>query len=157
MIKNYLIITLRSLMKNKLFILINVFGMGIAIACCIVAYVNWEFAAAWDKTQMNADKIYRVQFNREFQGKHERYGMVPNPLGNHVRSNFKDVSKVVRYTTNYTDIRIGEEIFGTEFAFVDSAFFDLFTYKLKYGSFTDFYDKSKVFISDELAKKYFNN
>ncbi len=156
MIKNYLLITLRSLMKNKLFILINVFGMGIAIACCIVGYVNWEFAASWDSTQANAEKIYRVQFHREFQGKHERYGMVPNPLGSHVRNNFKDVSKVVRYTSTYTDIRIGEEIFGTNFAFVDSAFFELFTYKLKFGTFADFYDKSKVFISDELAKKYFN-
>ena len=38
MIKNYLLITFRSLMKNKLFILINVFGMGIAIACCITAF-----------------------------------------------------------------------------------------------------------------------
>lgn len=157
MIKNYLLITLRSLMKNKLFILINVFGMGIAIACCIVAYVNWEFAYDWDKTQLNADKIYRVQFHREFQGKHERYGMVPNPLGKHVKNNFKDVSKVVRYTTAYTDIRIGEEIFGTNFAFVDSAFFELFSYKLKYGSYADFYDKSKVFICDKLAMKYFNS
>src|ERR1041385_9430076 len=105
MIKNYLIITLRSLMKNKLFILINVFGMGIAIACCIVAYLNWDYADKWDVTQLNADKIYRVQFNREFQGKHERYGMVPNPLGTHIRSNFKDVSKVVRYTTNRSEER----------------------------------------------------
>jgi len=131
MIKNYLLITLRSLMKNKLFILINVFGMGIAIACCIVAYVNWDFSEGWDRAQLNAEKIYRVQFNREFQGKHERFGMAPMPLGNHVKQNFKDVSKVVRYISSYTDIRIGEEIFGTDFVFVDSGFFDLFSYKLK--------------------------
>ncbi len=156
MIKNYLLITLRSLAKNKLFILINVFGMGIAIACCVVAYVNWEFAADWDKTQLNADKVYRVQFHREFQGRNERYGMAPMPLGNYVKQNVKEVSKVVRYVSSYSDIRIGEEVFGTGMVFVDSAFFDLFTYELKYGTFTDFYDKSKVFISDEVALKYFN-
>lgn len=156
MIKNYLLITLRSLAKNKLFIFINVFGMGIAIACCIVAYVNWEFAATWDSKHVNADQIYRVQLVRDFQGRTERYGMAPMPLGNFIKQNFKEVSKVVRYTSSYCDIRIGEEVFGTQVVFVDSGFFDLFTYELKHGSFADFYDKSKVFISDEVALKYFN-
>lgn len=156
MLKNYLLITFRSLAKNKLFIIINVFGMGIAIACCIVAYVNWEFAADWDKGQVNADKIYRVQLTREFQGRTERFGSSPTPLGNFVKQNFKDVSKVVRYLVSYSDMRIGDEVFGTGMTFADSAFFDLFTYELKYGTFSDFYDKSKVFISDETALKYFN-
>ncbi len=156
MIKNYLLITLRSMMKNKLFIFINVFGMGIAIATCIVAYLNWQFSHDWDKTQLNAEKIYRVQLWREFQGKRDRYGSAPMALGGHVRHNFKDVSKVVRYHPTYTDVRIGDEVFGTQFAFADSAFFELFTYKLKYGSLADFQDKSKAFISDQLARKYFN-
>ena len=43
MIKNFLLITIRNLLKNKLFIFINVFGMGFAIACCIVADFNCEF------------------------------------------------------------------------------------------------------------------
>jgi putative ABC transport system permease protein len=110
MIKNYLLITLRSLAKNKVFIIINVFGMGIAIACCIVAYVNWEFATTWDSKHVNADQIYRVQFVRDFQGRSERYGMAPMPLGNYVKQNFKEVTKVVRYTPSYSDIRIGEEV-----------------------------------------------
>ncbi|MCW5910686.1 MAG: ABC transporter permease [Cyclobacteriaceae bacterium] len=156
MIKNYLLITLRNLAKNKLFILINVFGMGIAIACCVVAYVNWDFAARWDSGHLNADKIYRVQFFREFQGNTQKYGMAPNPLGNFARQNIPEITKRVRYQSAYSDIRIGEEVFGTRMIFVDSAFFDLFTYKLKYGTFANFYDKSKVFISDEVALKYFN-
>lgn len=156
MIKNYLLITLRSLAKNKLFILINVFGMGIAIACCITAYVNWEYAANWDKTQLNADKIYRVQFHREFQGRNERYGTAPMALASHVKQNFKEVSKAVRYQIAYSDMRIGEEVFGTQVVFADSGFFDLFSYELKYGSFTEFKDKGRAFISDETAMKYFN-
>ncbi len=157
MIKNYLLITLRSLMKNKLFIFINVFGMGIAIACCIVAYLNWDYSDKWDAGHANADKIYRVQFIREFQDKHERFGMAPMPLANYIKQNFKDVNKVVRYMSSYCDMRIGDEVFGTDMVFADSAYFDLFTYQLKYGSFADFHNKSKVFISDEVARKYYNN
>ena len=156
MIKNYLLITFRSLMKNKLFILINVFGMGIAIACCITAYLNWEYSNDWDKGHVNAAKIYRVQFWREFQGKRDRHGLAPMPLASYIKQNFKDVNKTVRYMSAYCDMRIGEEVFGDQMVFADSAFFDLFTYELKYGSFENFYDKGKVFISDKVAKKYFN-
>src|SRR5437868_3254276 len=99
MLKNYLLITLRSLLKNKLFIFINVFGMGVAIACCVVAYLNWDFSASWDKSFTNAETVYRVQFVRDFQGSHERYGMAPMPLGLYVKDNFKNVNKVVRYHT----------------------------------------------------------
>ncbi|MBS1509105.1 MAG: ABC transporter permease [Bacteroidetes bacterium] len=156
MLKNYLLITLRSLMKNKLFILINVFGMGIAIACCITAYLNWQYSADWDKGHVNGSKIYRVQFWRDFQGNRTRYGMAPMPLGNYIKQNFKEVNKTVRYMSAYCDMRIGEEVFGDQMVFADSAFFDLFTFQLKYGSFENFYDKGKVFISDKVAKKYFN-
>jgi len=156
MIKNYLLITFRSLMENKLFILINVFGMGIAIACCITAYLNWQYSNDWDKGHVNADKVYRVQFWREFQGKRDRYGIAPMALANYIKQNFKDVDKTVRYMTSYCDMRIGDDYFGDQMVFADSAFFDLFTFQLKYGSFENFYDKGKVFISDKVAKKYFN-
>jgi putative ABC transport system permease protein len=156
MIKNYLLITFRSLMKNKLFILINVFGMGIAIACCITAYLNWEYSNSWDSTQLNANKIYRVQFWREFQGKRDRYGMAPMPLAGYIKQNFKEVKKVVRYMSSYCDMRIGEEVFGDQTVFADSAYFQLFSYELKSGSFENFYDKGKIFISDEIARKYYN-
>ncbi len=157
MIKNYLLITFRSLMKNKLFIFINVFGMGIAVACCIVAYLNWQFSNQWDYSQTKADKVYRVQFVRDFQSKRERNGMAPMPLASYIRHNFKDVGATVRYMSSYCDIRIGDEVFGTGMVFADSAFFDLFTYELKYGSIGDFHNKGKVFISDEVARKYFNS
>ncbi len=157
MIKNYLLITFRNLFKNKLFIFINVFGMGIAIACCITAYLNWDFSRKWDAGEKNAQKIYRVQFTRDFQGKHERRGRSPMPLGGYIRQNFKDVQKVVRYMSAYSDIRIGDEVFGTPMAFADSAFFEMFTFDLKYGSFNNFYNKGVVFISDEVARKYYNS
>ena len=156
MIKNYLLITFRNLSKNRLFIFINIFGMGMAVACCITAYLNWGYSARWDEGQVNADRIYRVQFWREFQGKRDRYGVAPMPLGNYVRQNFSDVDNVVRYMTGYCDMRIGEEVFGDQVVYADSAFFDLFTFRLKHGSFSDFHDKGKVFISDKIAKKYFN-
>ena len=144
------------MMKNKLFIFINVFGMGIAIACCIVAYLNWDFNDSFDKKHVNAETIYRVQFWHDFQGRLTRYGMVPNPLASHIKQNFKDVDRVVRFQPAESNFRIGDQLFHADISYADSAFFDLFTFDIKYGNATAFHDKNNVFISDELAQKFFN-
>src|SRR5688572_9871180 len=96
MIKNFLLITVRNLMKNKLFIFINIFGMGIAIACSIVAYFNWEFDAKFDSHHINRESIYRVSSIREFEGQTTLYGHAPHALGLTIRQNIPDVAKVVR-------------------------------------------------------------
>jgi putative ABC transport system permease protein len=156
MIKNYFIITFRNLLRNKLFIFINVFGMGLAIASCITAYLNWKYMSSWDSVHLNGSQIYRVQFWREFQGKRDRYGMAPMALGNYIKQNVKEVDKTVRYMSSFSEMRIRDEIFRDRMAYADSAFFDLFTFSLVHGSYSSFHDKGKVLISDRMAKKYFN-
>ena len=126
-------------------------GMGIAVACCITAYLNWDFSTNFDKNHVNSESIYRVQAYYDDKGKQNRHAMVPAPLGAIVKENFTDVEKVVRYTTENSDIRIGDEVFNTSIAYADDGFFDLFTFN---GTFR--YDKSSVVISRDLALKYFN-
>lgn len=153
---SYLKIALRSFAKNKLHIVINVAGLSIALACCIGGYFNWKFKNTWDENHVNGDKIYRVQFWHNNDGEQERYGISPLPLGEHIKYNIKEAESVVRYLSYSNDIRIGTELFNTRIAYADSAFFELFTFELIHGILTDFHDKSKIFISDELAREYFN-
>jgi putative ABC transport system permease protein len=80
------------------------------------------------------------------------------PLAGYVKQNIKKVDKTIRYMSSYCDMRIGDAVFGDQIVYSDSAFFELFTYELRHGSFNNFFfDKGKVFISDEVAKKYFVN
>ena len=157
MLKNYILITFRSIAKNKIFILINVLGLGTAVACCIVAYLNWEFSANFDKNHVNAESIYRVQSYQDYQGKRNRYALVPNALAGIVEQNFKNVDEVVRYTTSPSNFRIGDELFSAPVAYTDSGFFDLFSFTLKSGTFTSLHDKSRILVSDDLARKYFGS
>jgi putative ABC transport system permease protein len=157
MFRNYILITLRSMTKNKVFIMINVLGMGIAVACCIVAYLNWEYSSNFDKNHVNSATIYRVQAWQDYQGTRNRHALTPTPLGNIVKENLKDVDEVVRYTTSTSNFRIGDELFNSSVAYTDSAFFDLFSFVLKSGSLSALHDKSQILISDELARKYFNS
>ena len=156
MLKNYLSITLRSMMKNKVFIFINLLGLGIAIACCIVSYLNWDYSRTFDHNHLNSESIYRVQCWHELDGKRNRYAVAPAPLAGIVKQNFTDVDATVRYTTSTSNIRIGNDLFATRVSYADSAFFHLFTFELVDGSFSSFPDKSNIFISEDLAKKYFS-
>ncbi|HEX6223193.1 MAG TPA: ABC transporter permease [Chryseolinea sp.] len=156
MIQNYILVTFRSFVKNKIFILINVLGMGIAIACCIVAYLNWEFSSTFDSHHVNAAEVYRVQSWQDYQGSRNRHAVAPTPVGNVVKQNMADVDAVVRYTSAQNNFRIGDEVFTSAVAYADSAFFDLFTFSLKAGTFSALHDKSQILISDELARKYFD-
>ena len=156
MLRSYILITFRSFARNKTFILINVFGLGIAVACCIVGYLIWDFSAGFDKNHSNAESIYRVQSYQDYQGERNRFATAPTPLGEVIRQNLTDVDEVVRYTTSQGNFRVGDEVFSSQVAYVDSAFFDLFTYTLKSGTFSALHDKSRILISDELARTYFD-
>ncbi len=154
MIKNYLLITLRSMMKNKLFIIINVVGLGIAIACCIVAYFNFDVNKSFDSHHVNAATIYRVNSIREFQNELNQFGYVPIALGNAIKQNVPEVDRVVRYSPGGADFRIGEELFRNDLIYVDPSFFRVFTFQFIEGNGA-LKDKSQICISDELALKYF--
>ena len=130
--------------------------MGLAVAVCIVAYLNWSFREEWDYGQEEANSIYRIQFWHDSQGQRDRYGISPMPLASHIKQNLKDVKAVTKSVSEYRNIRIGEELFSTSVFYADSSFFEMFTIELKYGRIDDFKDKSKIFISDEMARKYFN-
>jgi ABC-type antimicrobial peptide transport system permease subunit len=157
MLKNYLLITFRSMMKSKVYLFINILGMAISIGCCIVAWYNYDFNASFDSVHEKAVEIYRVNMVRRFQNNLSEYGVVPIPLGEVVRQNAKDVDAQTRYSSGYADLRIGDEIFDTGLSYVDPEFFDLFTFEFIEGSASAIQDKTRVLISDELAIRLFGN
>jgi putative ABC transport system permease protein len=155
MIKNYLTVTFRNLMKNKLFVFINVLGLAIALACCIVAYLNWEYNAKFDTQHLNADKIYRVNFTRITNGVPIKNGSCPMPLGEIIRQNFSQVDEVIRVFPAGGNFKVGDDLFRTAVTCVDPNFFKVFTFDMIHGNGDNLKDKSRIFISDELAAKYF--
>ncbi|MDH5398268.1 MAG: ABC transporter permease [Cyclobacteriaceae bacterium] len=155
MLKNYLKTTIRNLWKNRLFAVINVSGMGIALACCIVAYFNYDFNYSYDENQINKEHIFRVNILRNFQGEISRYGIAPMPVGGILRENKGDIRQAIRFIPSQVDIRIKEDVFKTNMAYADREFFEVFTLPLIYGTPDGLADQSTVYISDELALKYF--
>lgn len=157
MIKNYFLITWRSMMKNKLFIFINVLGMAVGIGCCIVAYFNWEYDAEFDSNHANLNSIYRVSSIREFDGRSTLYGHAPVPLGAVMKQNIPDAEKVVRFSGSYSNFKVTDNLFPAGLSYVDPEFFEVFTFEFIAGQPPSVKDKSKVFLSDEMAIRLFGS
>ncbi len=96
MIRNYLLITFRGMLKNKVFIAINVFGMGVAIACAIVAFLAHDYDEAFDRTHSNGDHLYRISSVRLLDNELKKFGYAPLPLGNIARKSIADVDQASR-------------------------------------------------------------
>lgn len=156
MLKNYFLITLRSMMKNKLHIFINIFGLAIAIATCIVSYYNYDFNASFDSHHENLSSLYRVNSTREFQNVTTAYGYVPVGLGNAMKETVPDIEKLTRYYPDRGDFRIGDEVFSEAIQYVDPDMFSMFTFDFLDGSGASIKDKRTIIISEGQARKYFN-
>ncbi len=157
MLKNYIIITLRNLGRNIFFVVINTVGLGLALAVCIVAYLNNKFDADFDKYNENAEKIFKVEFERLVEGKPQWYGITPFSLGPLIKNDISAAEEVVRVQLSNSPIKVGEKNFYKRIGWCDPAFFKVFTVKMMSGSSSVFSDMNTIFLDEELADIYFGD
>ena len=144
-------------MKHKVFVLINVLGLGTALACCIVAYLNWEYNEQFDAYHENTENVYRVNFVRITNGQPIKNGSAPQPLGDAIETAIPQVDAVMRYLNVNGNFKIKNEVFRTGVAAVDPTFFELFTFPILQGRPLDSLDKKSIVISRTLQEKHFPN
>jgi len=155
MLRNYLNIAGRNLLRNGHYTAINLVGLAIALACCIVAYLNHDFNYSFDAFHENGDRIYRVNSIRVVNGQEQRWGLTPMPLGPAMASELAAVEQAVRLSRNNGVFQYGDKVFNETVFFADEAFFDLFTFPMKQGSANALRDPTQVILSEALATRYF--
>lgn len=153
--KYYYKIALRNIVKNKLFIGINIIGLAAALTCCVIAYLNWEFDHNFNRFHKKAERIYKINSLTVVNGSPQKYAIVPMPVAPAVLRDNGGVDKVTRYVETFADLRFGSDLFNTRIGFVDSTFMDVFTFGLTQGDPRALDDKNRVFLSEPLAQKHF--
>lgn len=154
MILNYLLITLRSMVKNKIFIITNVLGMGVAIAICIVTYLAHQYDATFDGIHTNSVNIYRVNSVREFENTFTPFGYAPMPLGEIAHKTLKDVIKSTRYENSGSNFKRGDDLFAANISYVDPDFFEMFHFTFINNS-SKRLTREGVFVSENMAIRLF--
>ncbi len=145
-------------MKNKSYVLINTLGMGIALTCCMTAYLlvayNIEFDSYFAKSKVNDVVKVRQTLKLADGYAHQQYiaPIVLAPIAAQEVSGIEDFS---RYTSQGTVVTHNNNAFSENVSFADASFFEMFGFGLKSGSYESFNDLSTIFISETLAQKYF--
>ncbi len=163
MLKNYLKIAFRNILRNKVYSFINIVGLSIGIASCLVIllYVRYEFS--FDRFNKNYDRIYRTASGISFSGKTIRAAVSSDKLGPALK---EDVPGVENYTRIFDLgmiarqlVRFQDRSFYTRrFMFVDSSFFSVFSYKLVEGNSSSALSAPySIVITKSAALEYFGD
>jgi putative ABC transport system permease protein len=164
MLKSYFTLALRNLRKRKVYSFINIAGLSIGMAVCLVILRYVDFELSYDRFHENAEQIYRTTKsfyqNGEYRGTGIISGYAEGPL---LRADLPEVKTYVRTHPMYGGAVVtyqgdGEPVvfFEEDMQFADSTFFDVFTYAAEAGDLgSALDDPNSVVITREMADKYF--
>ncbi|MDE0556664.1 MAG: ABC transporter permease [Candidatus Poribacteria bacterium] len=167
MFRNYLTVAYRNLVRYKVYSAINITGLAIGIAFCILTFLYIHHEWTYDAFHKNADQIYRVY--TEFRGpdnKFYRIPTVPTALRNELVQTATGVDRTVRLVAGRGDdlddqeiqVTYGDQIFKLPFLIVDPEFLDIFSFSLRSGdSEIALKHPQSVVLSAETAKKIFGD
>ena len=156
MLRNYLKIAIRSLMRNKSYTFINVAGLSLGITTCLIIFLIIRYELSFDSFHSKADRIYRIVHDSENASGVEHNSVTPYPFANAYRNDFPGVGTVTQFHFhNESLVIIGDDKSRvTNIAFVDSSFFDVFDFELIGGDAKlSLNQPGKVFLSEEYANK----
>jgi putative ABC transport system permease protein len=160
MIRNYFKTALRSLLKNKVFTFINILGLALGLAICLLITFYVIDELSYDRYNTKYERIYRVNTDLKFSGTLTQYAITAIPVANVLKTEFPEVETAVRISPAL-NIRFkkGDEIVredGTTF-YSEPNVFDVFTLPLLSGDTkTALKESNSVVIAESMAKKYFN-
>jgi putative ABC transport system permease protein len=158
MLKNYIKIALRNLLRNKLYSMVNIVGLAIAIACflMIAMWVNNELS--YDKHFKNADRIYRIENILITDNVPKTMAAADPRLADHIREKYPEVEAITRFLNTPTLINYnGKSEFDENAIYADTNFFDVLSFKLIKGDARTALRKGTIVISESVAKKLFGN
>jgi putative ABC transport system permease protein len=159
MIRNYIKTAFRSLTKNKGFTAINVLGLALGLATCllIVFYVFDELS--YDRYNVNLDRIYRINNSIRFGGNSNDYAVVPAPLAAALKNDFPEIEQITRFRTGGgNQVKKGNQnIQEDAMVYADASIFSIFTLPMINGNpATALKEPHCVVITERMAQKYFN-
>ncbi|WP_143304675.1 ABC transporter permease [Chitinophaga vietnamensis] len=157
MFKNYFKIAFRNLWRNKAFSAINIFGLAVGIATCLLILLFLAHELSYDRYNKNADRIVRVVFKGTVRGDAMREANVMPPVAQALKAEFPEVQEATRLRRyGYQKVIIGEKSFSDAFAFADPDFFKVFTLPFIEGDpNTALSAPNTIVITKAMAQKYF--
>ena len=167
MFRNYLKIARRNLMRNKAYAAINITGLAVGIAVCMVIFIIIQFQTGFDNFHTKKDRIYRVLTEyHHAESADITYGKdlpFPIPLG--LKTAFPQLEVAPIFASQNDQLLVVDNKGNTEKAFKEQrglfftspSFFKIFNFPLIVGSYESLKDPNNVLLTKEIAEKYFGD
>lgn len=159
MLKNYIKIAIRSLMKNSVYSFINIAGLAVGIACSILILLWVNDETSYDKFQPKYNRLYQVWTNAYFDGKINSWISVPQPLKNALQEEISDIKNATISEWGGTHLlTVGDMKLNKRGYFVSSEFLEMFEFPLLKGSAETVLDEPySIVLTESAAKNLFGD
>ena len=154
---NYIKVTIRNIIKNKTYSIINIIGLAIGITCSIVIMLLVQDELSYNNFHKNAENIYRV--NKKYMiGNEVGYNLsTPFPLAETLKDKFSQVDNATKYVRNRFLVTYGEKSFTERrVCLTDTSFFRIFSFDFVQGdSKNALQNPNSIILTEETSIKYF--
>jgi putative ABC transport system permease protein len=163
MINNYVLIALRHIRKHFNYSIINIAGLSLGLAICLLLTIWVRHELSYDKFHTKYDQLYRLGLEYSFGGQTAKTAQSPTALLPAMRDNFQEVETGVRFYNSAVFrpfvVRHGDALFEeASFYFADSTFFDVFSFRLLSGNPSKaLAEPNSLVLTQAMAKKYFGD
>ncbi|WP_257957578.1 ABC transporter permease [Parapedobacter tibetensis] len=168
MFKNYFKIARRNLMRNKSYAAINITGLAVGIAVCMMIFIIIQFQTSFDNFHAKKDRVYRVLTEyHHTDAANISYGKgVPFPMPTGLKTAFPQLEQVAPIYASHNDQLQVLDVNGTPVKnfkeqsgvfYTAPSFFEIFDFPLLAGSYASLKDPSNVLLTKEIAEKYFGD
>jgi putative ABC transport system permease protein len=160
MIKNYILAAFRSLLKHRSFSIINIFGLSISMAVCMLIILILQDQFSYDNFHKNRDRIYRIQSKDNLSKMSmSKFASTTWPVAKELKDNYPFIENVAALNNRYIAEGTGDEKrFDVSVFFATPSFFDLFDFKLKNNSASNpLIEPSSIVITAKVANKFFGD
>ncbi|MDL5045947.1 ABC transporter permease, partial [Oscillatoria amoena NRMC-F 0135] len=165
MFKNYFKVAFRSLVKQRIYSSINIFGLSVGIASCLLITLFVTNELSYDRFHANADRIYKIALERKYPNHATYYAIIPHSYAVVIPQDFPEVESAVRMGGPFNDVLVtyekGDEEIQFEEDFImaaDSNFFSFFNIHLIKGDPQRIFSTTNdIVLTESTAKRYFGN
>jgi putative ABC transport system permease protein len=159
MIRNYFLLAIRNLLKHRNFSIINIFGLSISMAVCMLIILVVQDQLSYDRFHKNIDRIFRVQTKDNLSKiSLNKFATTTWPLAKELKENYPFVNDVVSLNTSFGGEGIyNEKRFQVSGLFATPSFFNVFDFSLTNNEASDpLGEPFSIVLAEDVAKKIFD-
>lgn len=158
MLRNYLNVAIRNILKHKFFSFINIIGMTIGITACLLIVIYIHDELSYDRFHADADRIYQMALHGRIAGQDIYTSTTCPPMADALISDIPEIEAATRLRqASGIAVKYGDNRFTQDHVFyADSNFFQFFSFRLLYGDAnTVLKEPNSVVVTEAMATKYF--